>query len=130
MLYDYSSGTKQVSQSETVRSYDGKVIGYLKGDVFVKPVCASKHQLKKPPAWAVDAEAFDHQIKSMAKLFRIKDSETGNIYEVTIEYFDQHKGEFDRRFGRQYFLPLNQWRVIELDSDKPRQLALALGDNS
>lgn len=103
--------TQQVCQERIVRSIDGRIIGRIEGQTFVKPVCGSRHQLKSPPAWAVDAEAFDQHVKPRCSLLRVEDRETNTVYETPVAYFDQHKGEFDRGFGRQYFLVLSKWEV-------------------
>jgi hypothetical protein len=123
MSIEYSRAASPSSQRQVVRSCDGRIIGYLEGDIFKKPVSASKHKLRKPPAWAIDAEAFDWQIKGAATVFRVEDKETGKVYEVSVAYFDQHKGEFDRGFGRQYFLPLARWKTHE-NGNGGRQLTL------
>ena len=43
-----------------------RVVGYLEGngdkDKFTKSVVGSKHRLRCPPAWAIDAEVFDKEI--------------------------------------------------------------------
>ena len=106
-----------------VKLSDGRVVGWIEGDTFIRPVVGSRHQLRQPPAWAIDAEAFDKEIKPQATLFRVKDSETNTIYEVSTDYLDQHKGELDRGFGRQYFLPLSQWKV-KPNGNGSKQLSL------
>ena len=119
----------QDRQRQAVRSYDGKVIGYLEGDTFVKRVDGSKHRLQKPPGWAVDARAYDEDIRTRATTFRVEDRETGEVFEASVAYFDEHKGEFDRRWGRQYYLPLSRWRVHRNgNGNRCRQLSL-WGDN-
>lgn len=112
------------SQCQTVRSYDGKIIGYLDCDTFVKPLCGSKHQLKQPPAWAIDALAFDEQIRPYAATFRIEDKETDTIYEVPVAFFDQHKGFLDRGYGPQYFLVLSKWEIVKQNGNGCKQLSL------
>ncbi len=114
----------QTSQRQPVRSCDGKIIGYINGNTFVKPLYGSKHQLKRPPAWAVDAEAFDEQIKPYASTFRIEDKETDTVYEVPVDYFDQHKGFLDRGFGPQYFLVLSKWETVKQNGNGCKQLSL------
>jgi hypothetical protein len=106
-----------------VKLPDGRVIGWLEGATFTKPVCGSKHRLRRPPAWAVDADVFDELIMPVAKELRIEDKETGTVYEVSVAYFDQHKGELDRHFGRQYFLPLARWKTHE-NGNGGKQLTL------
>ena len=99
----------------------GKIIGYLQNHTFVKPVTGSKHQLRCPPAWAVDAEAFDREVKPNVTELVVIDRETGLEYHCPVEAFDRLKGELDRGFGRQYFLTLNHW---EVRGNGHRQLSL------
>lgn len=131
MSLAYSKTRCTACQRQTVMSCDGRTIGYLEGDTFIKPVIGSKHRLLKPPAWAVDSEAFDHQIKTMATMFRVEDKETDVVYEVSVAYFDEHKGQLDRGFGRQYFLPLSRWKVDSNgNGKKPLQLAFSFGGDA
>jgi hypothetical protein len=123
MSIEYSRAASPSSQRQVVRSCDGRIIGHLEEHVFHKSVSGSKHKLRRPPAWAIDAGAFDEVIRPIAKVFRIEDKETGTVYEVSVAYFDQHKGEFDRGFGRQYFLPLARWNT-ERNGNGGRQLTL------
>lgn len=87
-----------------------KTIGYFDGDRFIKPVIGSKHRLKYPPAWAIDAHAFDSEVMLHATEIVIQDKESGLEYHASVETFDRLKGELDRGFGRQYFLTLNHWQ--------------------
>lgn len=107
--------------STLIKMEDGKVIGRLEGDTFIKPVVGSKHRLRTPPAWAIDATAFDEQIKPSAKKIVVLDKETGMKYHASVQTFDKLKGELDRGFGKQYFLLLNHWQV---EDDGNRQLSL------
>ena len=100
---------------------DGKVVGQLQGDVFIKPVVGSRHMLRTPRAWAMDAELYDEIRPSIQRLV-IQDKETGIEYYVSAEVFDRFRGVLDRGFGRQYFLPLPRWSV-ERPGDA-KQLAL------
>ena len=103
----------------------GKIIGYLKSEIFFKSVFGSKHQLKCPPAWCIDSEAFDKEIKHCATEIVVIDKETGVKYHTSVETFDRLKGELNRGFGRQYFLTLNHWQVEDNGS---RQLTLWGGE--
>lgn len=113
--------------STLIKMEDGKVIGRLEGDTFIKPVVGSKHKLRYPPAWAIDATAFDEQIKPSAKKIVVLDKETGTKYHASVETFDRLKGELDRGFGRQYFLLLNHWQV---EDNGNRQLSLWGGEGN
>lgn len=88
-----------------------KVVGCLEGDKFLKAVIGSRHRLRYPPAWAIDAEAFDREVKPKTTRLVVIDKETGLEYHCPTETFDQLKGELDRGFGRQYFLTLKHWEV-------------------
>lgn len=87
----------------------GKTIGFLDNGYFLKPVVGSKHQLREPPAWAIDADAFDEWVKPNAREIIVTDTEAKIRYRVSVETFDKLKVELDRGFGRQYFLTLNYW---------------------
>ena len=98
-----------------------KVVGSLEDNRFIKLVIGSKHKLRCPRAWAIDAEAFDIEVKPNATEIAVIDKETGLEYHCSVEIFDRLKGELDRGFGRQYFLTLNHWQV---EGNGHRQLSL------
>lgn len=100
-----------------------KVVGYLKDNKFIKSVIGSKHRLRRPPAWAIDSNVFDEQIKPSAAEIVVMDRETGKTYHCSVETFDRLKRELSRGFGRQYFLTLNHWQV-----EGNRQLCLWGGE--
>ncbi|MFC1955551.1 hypothetical protein ACFLWZ_03320 [Chloroflexota bacterium] len=106
MLSTYCS-----TQEKRIVRVGNKIVGHIEGDTFIKSVCGSKHKLRCPPAWAVDAEVFDNEMRPNASEFVIIDKETGIKYHTRVDTFDRLKGELDRGFGRQYFLTLNQWEV-------------------
>lgn len=105
-----------------VRAGD-KVIGVIEETTFVKPVYGSRHRLRTPSAWAIDAVAFDAQVKPYAKEIIIWDRESGTKYRASVEHFDRQKRSLSRGFGLQYFLVLSEWEV-QPGPDAPRQLAL------
>jgi hypothetical protein len=107
-----SIGIKE--RSQLVRLQNGKVAGRVEDGVFVKPVRGSKHMLRIPRAWAVDAEAYD-SIRPNINLIVVQDEESGFSYRATPETFDAFRGSLDRGFGRQYFLPLERWQVWRKD---------------
>lgn len=87
---------------------DGKVAGRLEGDIFVKPVVGSRHMLRTPRAWAIDAELYE-QVRPSIDRIVIEDRETGTRYHATAQTFDKFRGVMDRGFGKQYYLTLNRW---------------------
>lgn len=90
---------------------NGKIIGRLEDGILSKHVRGSCHMLIRPRSWALDAEAFDKEVKPNATKIIIRDKETGLKYHCSVENFDRLKGELDRGFGRQYFLTLNHWEM-------------------
>ena len=108
-------------RGQLLRLPDGKVAGRLEGDVFIKPVAGSRHMLRTPRAWAIDAELYEQVRPSIQRLV-IQDKETGIGYYVSAEVFDRFRGVLDRGFGRQYFLSLTRWSVEHPGDAK--QLAL------
>jgi hypothetical protein len=100
---------------------DGKVIGTLENGRFIKHVVGSRHKLRKPEAWAIDAAAFDDKILPNASEVVIVDKETGTTYRVATETFSQHKFKFNRGFGNQYACLLKHF---EVEKDGVRQLSL------
>jgi hypothetical protein len=59
---------------------DGVVIGYIDGDTFFKNVKASKHMLRKPPAWALDEDIYYQLLQYNITYFENRDKETGIAY--------------------------------------------------
>ena len=104
-----------------------KVVGCFEGDKFIKSVIGSRHKLRCPPAWAIDAEAFDREVKPKATKIIIEDKETGLEYHCLVENFDNLKSELDRGFGRQYLLTLKHW---EVRGNEHHQLSLWGGESS
>ncbi len=102
------------TEFQPVIGFNGKTIGHSDGHTFTKKIKGSKHILKKPPAIAIDAEAFDREIASTCQKIEVYDSESNRLYTSTTENFNHHKGTIDRGFGKQYFLPFHRW-----DSDTP-----------
>jgi hypothetical protein len=96
---------------QSVKLPNGKVIGRFEENKFIKEVYGSKHKLRYPSAWAIDAEAFDKEVKFNATDIVVIDRETDTKYHVSVETFDRLKGELDRGWGRQYFLTLGNWQV-------------------
>ena len=87
-----------------------RFIGRIEGDTFIKEVY-TRHQLRKPPAWCIDAEPFDKLIKPSCRYIRIIDKEKHRQYLSTTANFVENKGEIERGFGKQYFMILEKWEV-------------------
>ena len=95
-----------------VRSVDGKVIGNLEGGVFSKRVRGRIHMLRSPRAWAIDARAYDTEIRQYTHTIEVYDMDTQLTYRCSTALFDSKRGMLDRKFGKQYFLPMHHWQVL------------------
>jgi hypothetical protein len=98
----------------------GQCAGILRGGWLVKRVDSSKHQLRRPPAWAIDEEHFAELQRRGALGVELTD-ERGQVWRATLDTFEQHGFAFNRGHGEQVALPLGFWRV---ESKEARQLEL------
>lgn len=86
-------------------------IGYVKGQVFHKNVVASKHMLRKPPAWAFDVDTLDQAEEAGAKWVQLRDVEGGREYVVPIATIRARGFLVTRGHGRQVALGLGHWQL-------------------
>ena len=121
-----NSSTPRNSGNTPVKA-QGKIIGYLMGENFIKFVIGSRHRLKYPqPSWAVDCQAFDEEIKPSAREIVVIDKEDGKEYRVSTETFASHAFRFNRGHGDQYGCPI---RFFETTGNGHNQLSLWGGQN-
>ncbi len=113
----------------------GKVVGHVSGRTFRKTVHASKHQLRRPPAWALDLDSLRQAEVAGAVFVQLRDLDSGAVWKAAIPAIRKCGQEFDRGFGRQIYLALNHWTTTAPATgpigpvptpDAPRQLALNL----
>jgi hypothetical protein len=121
---DYN--TSAARSTKAVKLKDGRTIGWIENNRFIKPVAGSKHRLNQPPAWAIDADLFEQQVKANANEIIIWDVETDTLYISSVCHFDRKKVLFNRGFGAQYFLKLTDWevrfsRVIQSEQKQPKE---------
>ncbi|MBN2099871.1 MAG: hypothetical protein JW753_09795 [Dehalococcoidia bacterium] len=110
--------------STTIR-VNGKIVGEVRGNKFVKRLRASKHMLREPKGWAVDVQSLDDAEWLGARDVEIEDTETGAVYTASIERIRSKGFVINRGFGRQICLCLQSWSVRH--PGEPQQLTLALG---
>ena len=94
-----------------IRAGNGAIIGIVAGDVLRKQGRASKHMLRRPPAWAVAVEALDQARAHGAQWVEYHDLDAGATYRAALVEFYRHGLEVDRGHGRQLALPLAYWQV-------------------
>ena len=89
----------------------GRIVGMVRDHELVKRVQESKHLLRSPRGWAIDAHALTVARTLGAIAVRIEDTETGKIYRADLATLDAHGWTFDRGYGRQIALPLHFWQL-------------------
>ena len=116
-----SASTKS-SRGVPIRAANGVVIGLVRGGVFLKRVRAGEHMLVSPPAWACDVVSMCAAVKAGAKSVMVVDTETGDRYEASMDYWRRFGFKIDRGHGLQVALPLERWSKVE--HGKPKQAHL------
>jgi hypothetical protein len=114
-----SATQNKYSIEQPVFNAAGKVIGKIVNNELVKIVDSRIHMLRKPPAWGYDTVIIDQARWANVITLKIVDKVTGITYQVSLVDFQKFCKEFDRGFGKQLFLTLNKWNLIE--PDEPTQ---------
>jgi hypothetical protein len=86
-----------------------KVIGKVQGGVFYKTI-RSKHMLRVPPAIANDIGALQDAMNAGANNVCITNKDSGIKYTASMERILNEGKRFNRGFGEQIFLTLNEWQ--------------------
>ena len=90
----------------------GKIIGVLSKHTFIKRVKASKHMLRKPPAWCISKQAFCEEVLPNTENIIIEDIESGIVYECLTKVFAEHAFEIQRGNSEpQLALGLRFWQI-------------------
>lgn len=97
----------------------GTIVGQIDAGVFIKNVRGRIHMLRQPPAWALDAETYETQIRPTCHKIIIEDIDTKIKYSTTLERFEDLKKTLNRGHGKQYFMFLDFWA-----KEYPNQKAL------
>lgn len=98
-----------------VHNQQGKIVGRVENRIFIKEVFGTKHMLRQPMAWALDADIFDRVIVPNCLSIHIIDKETGTRYVAGVKTFLEHRQVLSRGFGKQYFLELVHWQVQKIN---------------
>jgi hypothetical protein len=87
---------RTVAKTKRNIKLNGKCIGFIEGDAFVKYVWGSCHQLRQPPAWCLSYEIFEKEVKPCVTKIVIKDTESGLTYVTSTENFTKYCFEIQR----------------------------------
>jgi hypothetical protein len=89
----------------------GQPVAILSGRTLRKRVRGSIHQLRQPPAWAVDAEILEAAKRDGATQVEVVDVESHKTHRAPLDAFFVHGFRFNRGHGDQIGLALCHWRV-------------------
>lgn len=106
-----------MSKSTPVFASTGQVIGHVNGDRFELRRKGSKHQLRRPAAWAVDVAALEEAKAAGARWVLVTDTESGQRYLASVTALHNQGWRLERGFGPQIALTLDAWR----DPDQAEQ---------
>jgi len=125
-LQPYSIGGRSKSQARSVpvHAANGRVVGEVRAAVFRKTARASRHMLRRPPAWALDIASLDEAEALGAVRVRILDIETGRLYLAPISLIRSDGFRLNRGYGQQVALALEFWQVTASSDSMPIQLSL------
>lgn len=90
---------------------NGKVVGKVSGETFVKRLYRSRHFLRIPPAICFAVSSLDDAELAGAKLVEIFERESGAIYRAPIELIRSRGIRVCRKHGEQIGLPLAYWSI-------------------
>ena len=86
-----------------------KIVGEVRGNVFVKTVIASIHFLRKPPSIGFDTDSLKQAEKAGARYVSVIDTESGKVYRAPISTIWAHGFPLNRGYGDQIALRLEFW---------------------
>ena len=108
------------SNVQYLRDVHGRQIaGAIVDGWLRKLVHGSRHMLKSPRAWAIDADALTVARTLGAIAVRIEDTETGKIYRADLATIDAHGYRFNRGYGDQVALQLKFWQLQGAPTQQP-----------
>ncbi len=109
--------------SEVFRNGRGRVVGRLAGGWLRKHVDTARHQLRQPPAWAIDREHLE-RMEALGAAGVLLIDETGTEWRATVSAFRQLGIAIERGHGRQIALPLARWERRRPGEPAAEQLGL------
>jgi hypothetical protein len=114
--------TNRAGCERPVYRADGAIIGKIAGQTLRKRASASRHQLRKPPAWCWDADALTTAQASGVTWCEIEDTGTGTVYRARLADFVDYGFDVNRGHGHQRGLTLKYWTIQQ--AGEPGQLEL------
>ena len=100
-----------ITEANIVRNKQGRVVGKIEYNTYIKEVYGHKHMLKKPVAWAIDCDIFDRVVRPLCHTIQVIDKDTLRKFTCGVGTFRENCHKLNRKFGDQYYLELIFWKV-------------------
>ena len=114
-----SDSTTRRTDGQALRLPSGRIGGVVFGDTLRKVSRGSLHMLRKPAAWALDAAILDQAEQLGVRCVEVEDQETGTVYRCSLAVFRRRGVRFNRGFGPQVYLSLDNWQSFPVGWKQP-----------
>jgi hypothetical protein len=94
-----------------LKSNDGNVAGYVRGNIFRKET-AHKNMLNSPPGWSIGMETFEKLRRYGVDTIQMYDKDEKKLYVCSYNTFKENGLTVDRKNGKNAVLALSFWRVF------------------
>jgi hypothetical protein len=111
-----------LSYHTPISRQDGKVVGHVKGNEFIKKVHKSRHQLHKPRAWSCDIDVLQKVHATGAREIVLLEQEERVEWRAPLNLFWRKGFPINRGHGLQRGLSTRHWKQI--GPHVPEQLEL------
>lgn len=101
-----------------VFSDTGRLVGHLRGNIYRKVVKKSKHLFRLFDAWGVDTSIVNQLSTEGCTEIRIKDSESGIVYSISLVDFMEHSVEREFGHSKQRFVSRKYFTAKENGTEK------------
>jgi len=97
------------------KNKENKTVGEIRGKEYRSLRVGSKHKMRiYGGSWGIDKSILDSLVSKKCESIRIADSETKEIFSVTVEKFAEKGIKADYGHGEQVFLPVKYFEVTKL----------------
>lgn len=101
----------RISRPQRTKIHEqGRVIGHVSHGRFIKNVSASRHMLRKPPAWAFGLNSLMEAEAAGAWIIELRDKDSGKVYRASLKAVRQYGFEIRRGYEVQLALTLRHWQ--------------------
>ncbi|GGJ03038.1 hypothetical protein GCM10010885_10410 [Alicyclobacillus cellulosilyticus] len=90
--------------------WQGKTVGRVAGQTFVKNVVRARHLLRAVGGYAIQAPILEDLHARGVREVRVHEMDTGNVYWTTLETFRTKGKRVNFGHGPQVALPLEHWQ--------------------